>query len=114
MMLLPQIGGSEIELDAKGAFLYTSIRGAQNMIAVFAVDRSEGMLTPVQYISSGGKTPRHFAIDPTGTFLFGANQNSHAIAIFAIAADDRLHPTARLLDDIASPVGIVFVEPRHG
>jgi 6-phosphogluconolactonase len=110
----PQIGGSEIELDANGAFLYTSIRGAQNMIAVFAVDRSNGMLTPVQHISSGGKTPRHFAIDPTNAFLFVANQNSHSIAIFSIDAEGRLHPTHRSLDEIESPACIVFVEPHHG
>lgn len=110
----PQIGGSEVELDAKGAFLYTSIRGVQNMIAVFAVDRSNGMLTPVQHISSGGKTPRHFAIDPTNTFLFAANQNSRSIAIFAIAADGRLRPAYRFLDDVGSPACIVFVKPHHG
>jgi len=109
-----QIGGSEIELDAKGAFLYTSIRGAQNMLAVFAVDRRKGTLTPVQHISSGGRTPRHFAIDPTGTFLFAANQNSHSIAIFAIGGDGRLRPRRRLLDEIAFPACIVFVEARHG
>jgi len=106
----PQIGGSEIELDAKGAFLYTSIRGAQNMIAVFAVDRNNGRLTAVQHISSGGRTPRHFAIDPTHSFLFAANQNSHSIAIFAIGADGRLRPTHRFLDDVESPACIVFVE----
>jgi 6-phosphogluconolactonase len=110
----PQIGGSEIELDAKGAFLYTSIRGAQNMIAVFAVDRNNGRLTAVQHISSGGRTPRHFAIDPTHAFLFAANQNSHSIAIFAIGADGRLRPTHRFLDDVESPACIVFVEPHHG
>jgi 6-phosphogluconolactonase len=109
-----QIGGAEIELDAKGGFLYTTIRGAQNMIAVFAVDPSNGMLTPVQHISSGGKTPRHFAIDPTNAFLFVANQNSHSIAIFSIDAEGRLHPTHRSLDEIESPACIVFVEPHHG
>lgn len=108
-----QIGGSEIELDAKGAFLYTSIRGGQNMIAIFAVDRSNGRLAPVQHISSGGRTPRHFAIDPSHRFLFAANQNSHSIAIFAIGADGRLRPTRRFLDEIASPACIVFVEPHH-
>ena len=84
------------------------------MIAVFAADRSKGMLTAVQHISSGGETPRHFAIDPTHTFLFVANQNSHCIAIFSIGADGRLHPTPRLLQDIASPACIIFAEPHHG
>jgi 6-phosphogluconolactonase len=48
-------------------------------------------------IPAKGKTPRHFAFDPSGQFLAVANQDSDAIAVFAAnkdtgALDDRFPP----------------------
>jgi 6-phosphogluconolactonase len=110
----PQIGGSEVELDAKAKFLYASIRGGQNSIAVFAVDEVKGVLRPLQHISTGGRTPRQFAIDPTGAFLFAGNQNSHSLVIFQILANGLLRPAQRSLEEIDSPACIAFVESHPG
>ncbi len=33
---------------------------------------------------AGGKTPRHFAIDPGGGFLLAANQESYSLVLFRI------------------------------
>jgi 6-phosphogluconolactonase len=51
---------------------------------VFAISSTAGTLTPVQTVSSGGKTPRNFAIDPTGSWLLVANQDSGEIVVFRI------------------------------
>lgn len=83
------------------------------MIAVFAVDPSNGALIPVQHISSGGETPRRFAIDPVRTFLFAPNQNSRSTAIVRIAVSGRLHPRPRWPTAIESTAGIVLVEAHH-
>jgi 6-phosphogluconolactonase len=41
-----------------------------------------------------GRTPRNFGIDPSGTFLIAANQNSDSLVVFRIdAATGRLEPT---------------------
>jgi 6-phosphogluconolactonase len=99
---------AEIALDGKARFLYVSNRG-HDSIVVFAVAGTTGKLTPVQWISSGGKGPRDFVIDPTGKWLIAANQESNIIALFGIdSKSGRLTPTDRSLQ-IVSPVCVHFV-----
>ena len=66
---------AEVLLHPSGKFLYGSNRGHDSLV-VYAVDASTGKLTLVQHVPTGGKTPRAFNIDPTGTFLVVGNQNS--------------------------------------
>jgi 6-phosphogluconolactonase len=57
---------------------------------------------------TGGKTPRHFAIDPTGTYLLAENQDSNNIVVFHIdAATGNLTPTGQTVE-VPSPVCITF------
>ena len=99
---------AEIQVDAKGRFLYVSNRG-DDSIAVFAVDRHNGNLSFVQRVPTGGKTPRHFTLDPTGKWLFAANQDSNSITIFRVdTSTGRLTPTSHALQ-VAMPVCVVFV-----
>jgi len=65
---------AEVVLHPSGRFLYGSNRG-HDSIAVFAIHAQKGTLTPVEDIPTQGKTPRNFAIDPTGAYLFAANQD---------------------------------------
>jgi 6-phosphogluconolactonase len=88
--------------------LYVSNRG-DDSIAVFAVDRHNGNLSFVQRVPTGGKTPRHFTLDPTGKWLFAANQDSNSITIFRVdTSTGRLTPTSHALQ-VATPVCVVFV-----
>ena len=99
---------AEIEVDAKGRFLYVSNRG-DDSIAVFGIDPDDGRLTSLEWVPSGGRTPRHFAIDPTGRWLFAANQGSNTINLFRIdPTSGRLTPTDRSLT-VVSPVCVRFV-----
>lgn len=99
---------AEIAVDAKGKYLYASNRG-DNSIGQFSIDPNDGSLLPVDWISSGGKAPRHFEIDPTGQWLFAANQDSGNIALFRISQDNgRLN----LISDttkLVAPVCIRFL-----
>jgi 6-phosphogluconolactonase len=63
--------------------VYGSNRG-HDSIAIFAVDPAKKTLTPVGHQPSGGKHPRHFAIDPTGAFLLAANRDSDNVVVFRI------------------------------
>lgn len=104
------IEDAEIEIHPSGKFLYASNRGDGNSIAVFAIDAGKGTLTPIEYASTQGKTPRSFAIDPTGRLLFVANQKSDNIVIFGIdAKTGKLTPTGQVLD-VASPVCLKFLK----
>jgi 6-phosphogluconolactonase len=76
---------------------------------VFGIHPGDGTLKPLQRVPSGGTTPRHFAIDPTGQWLLAANQGSDTINLLRIdPTSGRLTPTDRSLG-VISPVCIEFV-----
>ncbi|TDH29120.1 lactonase family protein [Segetibacter sp. 3557_3] len=76
------IGSADIHLSPDGRFLYASNRGDENTISIFAVDQQSGKLKTVGHVSTQGKVPRNFTIDPTGNFLLVANQATNNIVIF--------------------------------
>lgn len=73
---------AEIEVHPSGRFLYASNRG-HDSIAFFTIDAA-GRLNLLQHAPSGGKEPRHFAIDPSGQWLLAANQRSDNLVMFRI------------------------------
>jgi 6-phosphogluconolactonase len=99
---------AEIQVGHSGRFLYASNRG-NDSIAVFAIDPARGTLTKIQVVSTQGKSPRNFVIDPTGGYLLAANQKSDQIVVFAVdQASGRLTPTGQV-SPVSSPVSLVFV-----
>jgi 6-phosphogluconolactonase len=99
---------AEIEIHSSGKFLFASNRG-DDSIAVFAVNAKDGTLTPVEIDSTGGKTPRNFALDPTGSWLLAANQDSDDIVVFRVdPASGHLTRSAPELH-VPSPVCVRFV-----
>ena len=102
---------AEIEIHPNGRFVYGSNRGADS-IAVFSIDPKSGMLTPVEHVSTQGRTPRGFNIDPTGKYLVAANQDSGDIVVFRIdVKTGRLTPTGQKIE-APSPVSVLFVPAR--
>ena len=98
---------ADVHVATSGRFLYASNRG-DDTIAVFAIDPTSGQLTAVQQVSTGGRTPRNFALDPTGKFLLAANQRSDSILSFRVDTDTgRLTPTGHLVE-LPIPVCIRF------
>ncbi|MGA7568748.1 MAG: lactonase family protein [Terriglobales bacterium] len=99
---------AEIHVHPNGRFLFASNRG-NDSIAVFAIDRHTGALTPVGHFPVLGKTPRDFDIDPTGRLLFVANQDTNNISVFRIdLRSGRLTATGQELH-VPSPVCLKFV-----
>ncbi len=74
-----QPAAAAIRIHPSQATLYVSNRN-HNSLAVFALGAA-GRARWVGCFSSGGKTPRDFAIDPSGRWLLCANQHSNHIAI---------------------------------
>jgi 6-phosphogluconolactonase len=104
------IEDAELEIHPSGRFLYASNRGDGNSIAVFSIDADNGTLSPIEYVPTQGKTPRSFAIDPTGTLLFVGNQGSNNIVVFRVdQKTGRLTPTGQVIDE-ASPVCLKFLK----
>ncbi len=105
---------AEVVLGASGKFLYASNRGDDNSIAVFSVDQAKGTLTLVEFVPTGGKTPRNFAIDPSGRWLVAANQDSNTIVTFRINPETgRLTPAGKAVE-VNSPTIVDFVPVDGG
>jgi 6-phosphogluconolactonase len=81
-------------------------------IGVFAIDPTRGILTEVEQVPPGGTMPRNFGIDPTGAYLFSANELTGNVVLFRVdGASGRLTQTKTELK-IDVPVCVVFV-PAH-
>ena len=70
------------------------------------IDQKSGRLTAVGYQSVLGKTPRHFALDPTGKWLLAENQDSDKIVVFRIdSSTGKLAESGKSIE-VGSPVCI--------
>lgn len=104
-----QVSAADIHISPDGKFLYASNRGQANQIAIFSIDNT-GKLAVAGHQSVLGKTPRNFAIDPTGNFLLAANQDSNDVVIFKRdKITGSLTPTEKKIE-VDKPVCLKFVE----
>ena len=77
---------------------------------MYAVDPAQGTLTLGEFIPSLGQSPRNITIDPTGRYLFAANQNSNNVVIFKVdAKTGHLTPTGQPLQ-MGQPGSVFFVK----
>jgi 6-phosphogluconolactonase len=72
---------SELALSSDGRYLYAANR-SNNRICMYKVSPKSGQLKRLGDVDSGGKTPRHFFIDPAGRFVLVANQDSDQLVVF--------------------------------
>jgi 6-phosphogluconolactonase len=103
--------GTNLCADAHiyGRYLYASNR-KHDSIAWYVIDEDTGRLTYQDEISSGGKEPRGFAIDPTGSFLLAAHERSDNVVVFQIdPATGRLIKTG-LEASVSHPVCVKFLD----
>jgi len=107
----PGFSGAEVVVHPSGKYLYGSTRGL-DLINVYSIDETSGLLTHVEDIPSGGKTPRSFDLDRAGRLLLAANQNSNNVTVFNInLLTGRLTPTGQTLA-IGSPCCVAFVPSK--
>ncbi|MCZ4225471.1 lactonase family protein [Pedobacter rhodius] len=104
-----RIDGADIHVSADGKFLYETNRGDANTISVFSI-LSTGILKFVETVSTLGKGPRNFSIDPSGKFLLVAHQYTNDVVIFK-----RNKITGKLTDSgkriqVAAPVNLIFTK----
>jgi len=105
------VGASAIHLSPDGRFLYATNRGDANEIVIFSVDPTNGHLKKVGRQSSLGKSPREFAIDPTGKWLIVGNQNSDTVYVFRRDQQSGLLEANPKRIEIGSPVDFKLVSP---
>lgn len=100
-------GSGDIHLSPDGRFLYASNRLKGDGLAIFAVDQTDGSLTPAGF-NSTGIHPRNFAITPDGNWLLVGCRDDNQIEVY------RRNPTDGSLTKTSSipcpkPVCILFL-----
>jgi len=98
---------ADVHVLPSGRYIYGSNRG-HDSIVTYRVDSETGLLGHVAHTSSGGRTPRGFAIDPSGRFLVAANQNSDSLVTFRIDADTGLLEDTGHRAEVHRPVCVKF------
>lgn len=87
---------SHLAVNAAGTRMYsaneTDRQGDQRegTVTAFAIDRSDGKLTPLNTVRSGGAGPTYVSLHPSGRFLFVANYFGGSVAVLPVLADGRL------------------------
>ncbi|TCD04584.1 lactonase family protein [Pedobacter frigidisoli] len=102
-----KVDAADIHVSGDGKFLYESNRGNANSISTFSV-LPTGKLKFIETVSSLGKGPRNFTIDPSGKYLLVGHQYTNDVVIFK-----RNKNTGKLTDsgkriDVGAPVCLVF------
>merc|ERR1712154_36152 len=100
---------AEIGMSQDGQFVYCSNRGLDTL-AIFKV-ANDGQLEPINYVSTFGKTPRHFAISPDDEWLIGANQDSNNLVVFRRNVDNGKLEMHKKYDDIVCAPNYVQFAP---
>ena len=99
-----------MQLTPSGGFLYVSASSTPfGLVAGFSL--TAGIPQLVSVTSTDGVNPNGLAIDPSGTFLYAANNTpSNSISIFAINPDGTLSQVSGspLSDTYTSPVAMIL------
>jgi len=102
---------ADLHLTPDGRLLLGSNRG-HDSIACYAIEAGSGRLSALDVVPTQGKTPRGFAIDPSGTYVLVANQDSHSIVTFRIDKEQGKLLPAGQAAEAPSPVCIRFWRPK--
>lgn len=99
---------AEVEVHPNGKFVYGSNRG-HDSIVVYQRDAKTGELKFLQHAPCGGKTPRHFKIDPTGKWLLCGHQDSNTISVLPLDPATGLLGAPVNTVSSPSPICLLFV-----
>ena len=78
--------------------------GGPGTVSAFAINRTDGQLTLLNTVSSGGAGPTHVSIHPSRRFVLVANYFGGSVAVLPILPDGRLGPASDVKKD-AGTVG---------
>ncbi len=100
---------AHIVVSPDGRFVYGSNRG-HDSIASFALQPESLGLLSTGHAPAGGRTPRNFALDPSGRWLLAANQDSDTVVAMRREEQTGLLSDPVTVSGIPSAVCLVFCE----
>lgn len=77
---------SEVVVALDGRFLWTANRG-HDSISVLTLDETGEKAALVATVGCGGRWPRDLTLDPSGQWLYAANERSGNVSWFAVDAE---------------------------
>jgi 6-phosphogluconolactonase len=99
--------GSEIQVSSDGKFVYTANR-LHDSISICAIG-NDGKPNLIGEVSTMGDYPRHFAFDPSGSFLYACDQRSDCVASFHVNRGTGMLTFTGKYAAAGSPAMIAFV-----
>lgn len=99
-----------LALNAAGTRMYSANEtdrfegGASGSVSAFAIDPSDGKLTLLNTVGSGGAGPTYVSVHPSGRFVLVANYFGGSVAVLPILPDGKLGPASDVKKD-AGTVG---------
>lgn len=82
---------SWMALDRGRRFLYAvNENEPEGAVSSFALDAASGNLTQINSVSTGGSSPCHLSVHPSGKYVLIANYGSGTVAVVAIRSDGGL------------------------
>ena len=88
-------------------FVYVSNRGP-DLLTVLRRDATDGRLTPIQHLPSGGDHPRHFALSPDARWLVCANRYANELRTFAVDPVSGLLTPTPARAELPDPCCVLF------
>jgi 6-phosphogluconolactonase len=94
-----------LALNAAGTRMYSANEtdkmedGESGSVSAFAIDRSDGKLTLLNTVSSGGAGPTYVSVHPSGRFVLVANYFGGSVAVLPILPDGSLGPASDIKKD---------------
>jgi 6-phosphogluconolactonase (cycloisomerase 2 family) len=76
-------------------------------VSAFAIDRSNGHLTPLNTVSSQGAGPAHLSVHPSGKYVLVANYAGGTVAVLPIRPNGELGSATDVKEDVGT------VGPTH-
>jgi len=99
----------EIAVNPAGSLVYASNRGHDSM-ALLVVDPVRFTLSALEITPLIGRTPRHFALDPTARYMLVGNQDSGNLSVYTVHPHTgQLRPVGQPTPHIDRPSCVVFV-----
>ena len=97
-----------LAINAAGTRIYSANEtdkmedGESGSISAFAINRSNGQLTLLNTVSSGGAGPTYLSIHPSGRFVLVANYFGGSVAVIPILPDGKLGPASDVKKDVGT------------
>lgn len=99
---------ADVRMHPSGHVVYASNRG-HDSIAVFQVNQGSGELVLLGHVSTGGLTPRGFNVDPSGTWLLAANEQSNSVFSFRVDGNDGMPVPSGYSIEVPRPTCVAFM-----